>query len=95
MQITITTKKPVFDDVHGRLKEGDVIDVAAQKANFYIGQGLAMSYQTKVMQDRPSLGAGVTEPLSALPVAPVLPQTTVSESEPGAKKKGRKPKQSS
>ena len=95
MQITITTKKPVFDDVHGRLNEGDVVDVSAQKANFYIKEGLAMCYQTKVLQDRPSLGAGVTEPLSALPVAQVSPQTTVSESESGAKKRGRKPKQSS
>ena len=95
MKIVITTRKPVFDDNLGRLNEGDVVEIADRKANFYIQEGLAMCYQTKVLQDRPCLGAGVVEPLSALPVAQALPQTTVSESESGAKKKGRKPKQSS
>lgn len=94
MKITITTKKPVFDDEYGRLKCGDTADLPDHKAMFYIKEGLAACYQTKVMQDRPSLGAGVTEPLSALPVAPVLPQTTANESESGEKKpRGRKKKE--
>ena len=94
MQITITTRKPVFDDVHGRLKEGDVVEVSSQKANFYIKEGLAMCYQTKVMQDRPYQAVGATESLSASPAVQAQPQTTVSESADGAKKRGRKPKQS-
>ena len=94
MQITITTKKPVYDDAHGRLNNGDVVDIPDHKANFYIREGLAMSYQTKVMQDRPLQVVGATEQLSASPAAQVLPQTTATESESGAKKRGRKPKQS-
>lgn len=94
MQIVITTRKPVFDDHYGRLKEGDVVEIQDRKANFYIQEGLAMPYQTKVMQDRPCLAAGTTEPLSALPPARALPQTTVSESEVGEpKKRGRKKKE--
>lgn len=93
MQIIITTRKPVFDDNLGRLKEGDVVEINERKANFYIQEGLAMSYQTKVIQDRPLVVAGATEPLSALPPAQVLPQTTVNESESGAKKRGRKKKE--
>ena len=95
MKIVITTRKPVFDDNLGRLKEGDVVDLIDRKANFYIQEGLAMSYQTKVIQERPYQAGGATEQLSASPAAQALPQTTVSESESGVKKRGRKPKQSS
>ena len=95
MQIVITTRKPVFDDHYGRLQEGQIVDIQERKANFYIQEGLAMPYQTKVMQDRPCLAAGTTVLSSALPPAQVLPQTTVSESEVGEqpKKRGRKKKE--
>lgn len=94
MKIEITTKKPVFDDAYGRMSQGQVVEMPDHKANFYIKEGLAMCYQTKVMQDRPCLAAGTTEPLSALPPAQVLPQTIASESEIGEpKKRGRKKKE--
>ena len=95
MQIVITTKKPVFDDNLGRLKEGDVVDILDRKANFYIQEGLAMPYQTKVLQDRPLPPAGATAQSSALPPAPPSQPMTANESSDGAKKRGRKPKQSS
>lgn len=95
MKIVITTRKPVFDDQLGRLKEGDVVDILDRKANFYIQEGLAMPYQTKVLQDRPLPPAGATAQSSALPPAPPSQPMTASESSDGAKKRGRKPKQSS
>ena len=95
MKIVITTKKPVFDDNLGRLKEGDVVDILDRKANFYIQEGLAMPYQTKVLQDRPLPPAGATAQSSALPPAHPSQPMTASESSDGAKKRGRKPKQSS
>jgi len=94
MQIVITTRKPVFDDNLGRLKEGDIVEIADRKAAFYIQEGLAQCYQTKVLQDRPYQAAGTTEQLSASPVVQASPQTTMSESVSGEKKRGRKPKQS-
>lgn len=96
MKIQITTRKPVFDDNLGRLKEGDIVEIADKKANFYIQEGLATCYQTKVMQDRPYQAVGATEQSFASPPALASQQTTAKESEPGEKKKkGRKPKQSS
>ena len=93
MQIVITTRKPVFDDSLGRLKEGDVVEIAERKANFYIQEGLAMPYQTKVMQDRPLLDAGKVEQSSAAPAAQVYATKTLNESSDGAKKRGRKKKE--
>lgn len=95
MQIVITTRKPVFDDKYGRVKEGDVIDIATHKANFYIQEGLAMPYATKVLQDRPLVDAGTVEQSSAAPAAQAYATKTLNESSDGAKKRGRKPKQSS
>lgn len=94
MKIVITTRKPVFDDQLGRLKEGDVVDILDRKANFYIQEGLAMPYQTKVLQDRPLLDAGKVEPSSAVPADRVYATKTLNESADGEpKKRGRKPKQ--
>ena len=95
MKIEFTTKKPVFDDIHGYIQQGEVVDMPDHKANFYMREGLATSYLTKVMQDRPCQAAGTTEPLSASPVAQALPQTTVNESANGVqpKKRGRKKKE--
>jgi hypothetical protein len=93
MKITITTRKPVFDDVYGRLKEGDVVEINDRKANFYIQEGLAMCYQTKVLQDRPLAVAGKVEQSSVSPADQASTHTTAAESESGVKKRGRKPKQ--
>lgn len=95
MRIVITTRKPVFDDNLGRLKEGDVVDILDRKANFYIQEGLAMPYQTKVLQDRPLVASGAMEQSLPLRQAPPSQPMTASESSDGAKKRGRKPKQSS
>ena len=93
MQIIITTRKPVFDDSLGRLKEGDVVEITERKANFYIQEGLAMCYQTKVLQDRPLADAGKVEQSSAAPADRVYATKTLSESVDGEqKKRGRKPK---
>ena len=93
MKIIITTRKPVFDDQLGRLKEGDVVELQDRKANFYIQEGLAMCYQTKVLQGRPLVDAGTVEQSSALPPAPAYATKTLNESVDGEKKRGRKPKQ--
>ena len=93
MQIIITTRKPVFDDNLGRLKEGDVVEIADRKAAFYIQEGLAMCYQTKVLQDRPLADAGKVEQSSAAPADRVYATKTLNESADGEqKKRGRKPK---
>lgn len=94
MRIVITTRKPVFDDQLGRLKEGDVVEIADRKANFYIQEGLAMCYQTKVLQDRPLVGAGKVEQSSPVPADQAYATKTLNESADGEpKKRGRKPKQ--
>lgn len=94
MKIVITTRKPVFDDQLGRLKEGDVVELQDRKANFYIQEGLAMCYQTKVLQDRPLVDAGNVEQSSAAPADQAYATKTLNESADGEpKKRGRKPKQ--
>lgn len=94
MKIVITTRKPVFDDQLGRLKEGDAVELQDRKANFYIQEGLAMCYQTKVLQDRPLVDAGKVEQSSAAPADQAYATKTLNESADGEpKKRGRKPKQ--
>lgn len=94
MEIQIITKKPVFDDQHGRLQQGQVIELPQHKAMFYVQRGDAVCYQTKVMQDRPLAGAGTVEQSSVLPPAPAYATKTLNESDNGEKKKTRKSKQS-
>ena len=94
MKIVITTRKPVFDDQLGRLKENDVVEIVDHKALFYIQRGEAMCYQTKVLQDRPLLDAGKVEQSSAAPADQAYATKTLNESADGEpKKRGRKPKQ--
>lgn len=87
MKISITAKA-VFDDKFGRLNKGQTVDMPDHKARFYIERGEAEYYETKVLRDRPLPAAGA--PLSASPVAQALPPQTLSESENGEKKRGRK-----
>lgn len=94
MKITVTTKKAILDDRLGRLKTGETYEMPDHKALFYIQRGEAMSYETKVLQDRPLVDAGKVEQPSASPAAPVYATKTLNESETGEKKRGRKPKQS-
>ena len=93
MEIQIITKKPMFDDQHGRLQQGQIIDVPQHKAMFYIQRGEAVCYQTKVLQDRPLAGAGTVEQSSVLPPAPAYATKTSNKLETGEKKKTRKSKQ--
>jgi len=94
MKIVITTRKPVFDDNLGRLNEGDVVEIADRKANFYIQEGIAMCYQTKVLQDFPSKADGSMAQSSALHQGQVYATKMLSESENGDKKqRGRKKKE--
>lgn len=90
MEIQITTKKPVFDDQHGRLKQGQVIEVPQHKALFYIQRGEAVCYQTKVMQDRPYQAVGKVEQSSVLPPAQASQQTIATKLEDGVKKLRKK-----
>ena len=89
MKVAITAKA-IYDDKFGRIVKGQTVDLPDHKARFYIERGEAEYYETKVLRDRPLLVAG--EPLSASPAAQVSPQQTLSESDSGVKKRGRKPK---
>lgn len=90
MKIAITAKT-VLDDRLGRLVKGQEVELPDHKARFYIAQGMAEPYHTKVMRDRPSLAVGV--PASASLPAQVSPQTMSNESDIGEKpKRGRKKK---
>lgn len=95
MKITITTKKNPIDDKLGRLAHNETYELPDHKALFYIQRGEAVEYMTKVLQDRPLPPAGATAQSSPLPPAPPSQPMTASESSDGAKKRGRKPKQSS
>lgn len=90
MKVHVVSNKAIFDDRLGRLNKGDVKDMPDHKANFYLRRGEVELYETKVIRDRPSEGAGKTEQLSASPVAPVSQQTTANESESGVKKTRKK-----
>lgn len=89
MKISITTRKPIFDDRAGKLSQGDTVEMPDHKAMFYIARGEAVHYETKVRHERPSMAAGATQPSSASPVAHPSPKTTASESEYGVKKRKR------
>lgn len=87
MKVSVTAKS-IFDDKLGKLIKGQMVELPDHKARFYIERGEVEFYETKVMRDRPLLGAGTQ--LSASPVAQVLPEQTLSESSNGEKKRGRK-----
>ena len=95
MKITITTMKNPIDDRLGRLEFDKTYDLPDHKALFYIQRGEAMSYQTKVLQERPLADAGKVEQSSAAPAVQAYATKTLNESADGEKKRGRKPKQSS
>lgn len=91
MKIVITSKKPINDDVKGRLANNTVIDLPDHKAMFYIERGEAVRYETKVLQDNPLKTGGEVEQLSASPLVEALQSKTLNLSDNGAKKtQGRK-----
>jgi hypothetical protein len=87
MKVSVTAKV-IYDDKFGKLKKGQSVELPDHKANFYLQRGEVEFYQTKVLRDRPSQAAG--EQSSASQVAQVLPAQTLSESDSGEKKRGRK-----
>lgn len=87
MKVSVTAKA-IYDDRFGRLNKGQVVDLPDHKARFYLERGEVEYYETKVLRDRPYQAAG--KPLSASPVAEVSQPQTLSESDNGEKKRGRK-----
>lgn len=94
MKIVITSKKPVLTP-YGRLPAGRPIDVNDHLSKFLIERGDAVLFETKQAIDRPSEAAGKTEPSSASLAAQASQVTTPSESESGAKRRGRPRKEAS
>jgi hypothetical protein len=90
MKIVVTTKKILRTVKHGVLPRGIPVEIDDSLAKFYISRGDAMRYETKEAIDRPLEAVGQDVQSSALPAAPVLPEQTLSESEVGVKKRGRK-----
>ena len=91
MKIVITSKKPINDDVKGRLPKDTVIDLPEHKAMFYIERGEAIRYETKVLQDNPLKTDGVEAQLSVSPAEEASPSQILRKSENGVQKtRGRK-----
>lgn len=88
-KIVVTSRKPVLTSERGRLPMGIPVDVSGELARFLIEQGVAVLMETKERMDRPTEAAGLTALSSALPVAQASTLTTSSESEPGARRRGR------
>jgi hypothetical protein len=88
-KIIITSKKPVLTAERGRLPKDVPVEVSDLLAKHLLAQGVAVLMETKAKMDRPIVAAGKMEPSYVLPVAPVLPMTTLTESSNGAKKRGR------
>lgn len=78
----ITTLKPILLP-EGKLKVGSVVELPESLARFFLERGEAEHW----VDPNPSQAAGSLS--SASPAAPVLPQTTLSASAPGGKKRGR------
>lgn len=89
MKIVITSRKPVLTAERGRLPHGIPVDVSDLLARHLIEQGVAVLMETKEAMTRPIEAAGTEEPSFALPVAQASQPTMPSESEPGARKRGR------
>lgn len=83
------TAKVINDDRLGRLVKGDVREMPAHKAQFFLRRGEVELYETKVVRERPLEGAGTQQ--SASPVAQVLQAQTLSASESGEKKRRGRP----
>ena len=94
-KIVITSRKPVLTAERGRLPVNMPIDVSDLLAKHLMEQGVAVFFETKEKMDRPIVAAGTEEPLSALPVAHPSPMMTSSESDSGAKRRGRPKKEAS
>ena len=90
MKVAVTAKV-IFDDRHGRLQKGAVVDMLEHKARFFLARGDVEMYETKVLRESPSLVVGAQ--LSASPAAPASQPQTLNSSSVGAKKRGRPKKE--
>lgn len=92
MKIVITSKKPIVDDVKGRLPKDTVVELPDHKAMFYIERGEAVRYETKVVSQDILKTDGVEAQLSVAPLDQASPEKTSILSKLGAKKKQTKTK---
>jgi len=90
MKVSVTAKV-IFDDRHGRLPHGSVVEMIDHKARFFLARGDVELYETKVLRESPSLAGGA--PLSASPAAQASPPQTLKPSGSGKKKPGRPKKE--
>lgn len=94
MQVTIKAHTLLHDRL-GRLRQGQTVDLPDAQAREWLRKGWVEHYQTKVIHSTPATpgnpleAAGTELPPSASPVAQASPQTTLSESESGKRKRGR------
>jgi hypothetical protein len=95
MKIVYIANTPMLHDRIGRIMPGQTVEVPDFQAREWLRNGWAQLYETKVMQDRPSMAAGVMEPSPALPAAPASQVETLNASEPGVKRRGRPRKEAS
>ena len=87
----VTAKKDIRHDQLGFIQKGKQFEanerqVKQLKALGVITVPIAL-YDTKVNTDHPSSGLGLEAQSSALPVAPVSPQTTLQPSKRGGKRR--------
>lgn len=88
MQIVVTTKKPVVGPDGRRLPRDITVDVGDQYGSFLVAEGLALPFEVKEAQDRPTGGAGEGTQSSVPPVAQVFAKQTLPAL-PTGKKRGR------
>jgi hypothetical protein len=82
-------KPVIYHDRLGALRKGRVVDLPEKQAQEFLRKGWVERYETKVIRERPIPADGREALSSASQVAQASPSPTVSESEPGAKKRGR------
>lgn len=92
-KIVVTSKKPVITAERGRLPMNVPVEVSSLLAAHLLEQGVAVLLETKEAMVRPTVAAGKEEPSSVSPAAPASPETTLSSSEPGARRRGRPKKE--
>ena len=88
-------KPVIYHDRLGALKKGRVVDLPDNQAREFLQRGWVEHYETKVIRERPIPADGREALSSASQVAQASPSLTVSESESGAKKRGRPRKEAS
>jgi hypothetical protein len=92
MKIVITSKKPIVDDVKGRLPKDSIVDLPDHKALFYIERGEAVRYETKVIAQEVLKTDGVEAQLSVALLDQASQEKTSILSKIGVQKKQTKTK---